>query len=260
MLKIQNMTHKYPFHSEPILNHLDLDLVEGSFCVIIGSNGSGKSTLLKTISGELKPQEGKIIFNQENITKWPIHKRAQFLSSVTQDVTLGTISEMTLLENMSLSVLRGQKANFSSFKGLDSFFLETLKSYKLGLEKYMHTKLSNLSGGQRQLAALVMACLTPPKLLLLDEHSSALDPKTSQKLMKFTSDLIEKHHMTTLMVTHNLSDALLYGDRIIMMHKGKIVIDLEGEAKKALNVKDLLDLFHRFENELLMNASQGIDG
>lgn len=260
MLKIQNITHKYPLHFEPILNHLDLELVEGSFCVIIGSNGSGKSTLLKTISGELKPQQGEIIFNQNNITKLSIHKRAQFLSSVTQDVTLGTISEMTLLENMSLSVLRGQKANFLGFKELESFFLKTLQSYQLGLEKYMHTKLSNLSGGQRQLAALVMACLTPPKLLLLDEHSSALDPKISQKLMKLTSDLVEKHHMTTLMVTHNLSDALLYGDRIIMMHKGKIVMDFKEETKKELNVKDLLGFFHRFENEPLVNVSEGIDG
>ncbi|MDP3532146.1 MAG: ATP-binding cassette domain-containing protein [Alphaproteobacteria bacterium] len=259
MLKIQNITHKYPLHFEPILNHLDLELQEGSFCVIIGSNGSGKSTLLKTISGELKPQKGKIIFDQKNITGLSIHKRAQFLSSVTQDIAKGTIAEMTLLENMSLSLLRGQKATFSSFKSAEKFFLQELKSYKLGLEKHMHTKLSNLSGGQRQLAALIMASLAPPKLLLLDEHSSALDPKTSQKLMQFTANLIEKHHMTTLMVTHNLSDAILYGDRIIMLHKGKIVIDLKDDAKKALTIKDLLDLFYHFENELLVNSAEGIE-
>lgn len=259
MLKIQNITHKYPFHFEPILNHLDFELKKNSFCVIIGSNGSGKSTLLKTISGELKPQKGKIIFNQKNITSMPIHKRAQFLSNVTQDLTKGTIAEMTLLENMSLSFMRGQKAPFSTFEKLEQFFLSELKSYALGLEKYIHTKLSNLSGGQRQLAALVMACLSPPQLLLLDEHSSALDPKTSQNLMLFTADLIKKHHITTLMVTHNLNDAILYGDRIIMLHKGKIVFDLKDEAKKALNVKDLLDLFHHFENELLIHSLDGVN-
>jgi putative ABC transport system ATP-binding protein len=250
MLQVNNIVKSFSSLTQPVLNGISLELAVGDFCVIVGSNGSGKSTLMKTLSGEHVVDSGKITLQNKDITHHPIHRRARLISSVSQDVAKGTIQEMTLLENLCLSHLRGLKAHFRSFQHHAKSLKEKIASLDLGLEQYLHQPMSALSGGQRQMIATVMACLSSPKLLLLDEHICALDPKTQTKIMAFTADMIAKYHMTTLMITHQLSDAIHYGNRLIMLNKGNIVLDLNQEQKKAMTVPRLLDLFHATQGEV----------
>ena len=235
----------------PVLNGIDLELQQGDFCVILGSNGSGKSTFLKLISGEIHPNKGKIFFNKEEITQIPLHQRSSFMSILTQDVSKSSIAEMSLFENLSLALYRGKNAPWTNAYKNEDVFKNIFNETQIHLEKYLHTPLLHLSGGQRQMIAMLMAYINPPPLLLLDEHCSALDPKTSHKIMELTQNLITKHNVTSLMVTHHLKDAITYGNRLIMLHKGQIALDLKGEAKQTITPQELLDLFHKFEDEIL---------
>lgn len=254
MLQLNCIVKSFPSKVTPILNGIDLTLERGDFCVVIGSNGSGKSTLLKTLSGEYTVDSGNITLNNKNISSSSIASRARYISSVSQDVTIGTTSELTLLENLCLSGLRGKNATFSLFDRHEAILKEKMAALKLGLENYLHTPLIALSGGQRQMIATIMALHSHPQLLLLDEHCSALDPKTQLKVMAYTNEMISKQEMTTLMITHHLSDAIRYGNRLIMLADGKIVLDLNAVQKQTITVNELIDLFHTYEDNRLVEG------
>ncbi len=250
MLQLQNVNKAFPQMQTPALKEINLNFEAGEYCIILGSNGSGKSTLLKIISGEYKSDSGKILLNGKNITKQKMHKRAINISNVAQDITKGTVQDMTLLENMSLSIIRGRKSRFTFFKNNINIISEKIKSLNLNLEKYLHSNMSNLSGGQRQAIATLMAMHPTPDLLLLDEHTSALDPRSHEKIMDFTDSFIKKHRITSLMITHNIEDAVKYGNRLIIMHHGEIACDLKGAEKNKLTSKDILNTLHKIGGSL----------
>jgi putative tryptophan/tyrosine transport system ATP-binding protein len=247
MLQLKDIVKIFPTIDEPVLNGINLELQQGDFCVLIGSNGSGKSTLMKTIAGEYLPTTGTIFLNNQNISTLKVTQRSSYISSVSQDITLGTTGEMTLLENLMLSLMRGKKARLSSYRQGIALLKEKIAALGLGLENYFETPLANLSGGQRQMIATVMATFSEPALLLLDEHCSALDPRMQTKIMEYTSMSIQKQKLTALMITHNLKDAIQYGNRLIMLHQGKIALDLNGEQKAKLTIGTLLNLFQQKE-------------
>lgn len=248
MLILKTIFKSFPSAFKPVLRGISLQLAAGDFCVIVGSNGSGKSTLLKTISGEYSCDAGQIILDGQEITQRALYERATMISGVVQDITKGIIPEMTLLENLALSQLRQEKASLRFYRTRQEALTQKVIELGLGLERYLDTLMGSLSGGQRQMMALVMATLARPKLLLLDEHCSALDPKSSLMLMKYTATLVAQQQLTTLMITHNLHDALIYGNRLIMLHQGEIVLDISGEKKKELTVEKLLAMFHHYED------------
>ena len=241
MLRIKNLTKTFPGVYAPVLNNINLTINNEDFCVIIGANGSGKSTLLKLISGEYLP-DGGIIESHGKIAQ------------VVQDINLGTIAEMTLLENMALSSIAKPKLRF--FNRYKQQVMNNINSLHIGLDKYVETELKCLSGGQRQALAILMAINTGCRILLLDEHTSALDPKTQSIMMKHTAEQINIHKFTCLMITHKLDDAIQYGNRLIMLHKGKIVLDLSGTDKKNLQLSDLLALFHQYEDNSLLSGDK----
>ncbi len=251
MLQITNLYQSFPGQPAPILRGISLALQPGDFCVIIGSNGSGKSTFLKTLLGEYTPDKGKIVLNGRNVTRLPLYRRAKQISCVFQDVLRGTISDMTVAENLSLAFIRTKTASFKFYNQHQALFTQRLAYLNMGLERYLSTRCATLSGGQRQAVAFVMATLHSPDLLLLDEHCSALDPKSSHHIMQTTANFIAQHHITTLMVTHNLHDALHYGNRLIMIHQGRIVFDVSGAEKQQLTLEQLLALFHQHEDQML---------
>lgn len=238
----------------PTLCGVSLHVKKGQFCVIIGSNGSGKSTLLKTISGEHNIDAGRVFINEQDVTDMPIHKRAAWISSVTQDIGKGTIEHMTLLENITLSLLRAKKSTFAFYAQDVNPIVQAIGELGLGLENYIHGPLGALSGGQRQAIATLMAVLSNPDILLLDEHTSALDPKIQKTLMEYTVRKIQENGLTSLMVTHNLGDALRYGDRLIMIHRGKIVMDVSD--KSCLDQDSLLRKFHEYEDDILLEGQR----
>lgn len=253
MLKIYNIQKSFPGNFEPTLKDIDLNLDHGEFCIVIGSNGSGKSTLIRTISGECSLDDGKILINDRNVTK---QDRSQFIACVTQDVSKGTIPEMTLLENMVLSQMRDKSNGFGFYKNKEQQIISLIADLKMGLETYINEPLQKLSGGQKQIIATLMAVSSKPEILLLDEHTSALDPKMQKMLMKYTADSIAQYGITTMMITHKLDDAVAYGNRLIMLHQGRIVLNVHGEEKKALDVNTLLALFHKYE-DLTLKSSGG---
>ena len=252
MLKLQDVTKSFPSVFEPVLKNLSFELESGDFAVLIGSNGSGKTTLLKTISGEYSPDSGHIFLGPQNMTKMPLHRRAKLISSVSQDPNRGTIQEMSVLENLVLAQMRGRRALFKSYGRHTYDIKEKISALGLGLNHALSTPLSALSGGQRQIIATIMATLSNPKILLLDEHSSALDPKTQEVLMNYTDQIIRDHHITALMITHNLRDALKFGNRLIMLNQGHIVLDLKEPQKRLLSLQDLLDMFQNYEKNTLL--------
>ncbi len=256
MLELQKLTKHFGHHL-PALNKVSLRLNKGEFCIVIGANGSGKSTLLKTISGEVLPSEGKLYLDKIELTQMSVHQRASLISSVIQDPNKGTIGEMSLLENLSLSTQRTKKAGYSLYIKEKSLLKERLASLKLGLEQYLDKPMNMLSGGQKQLIATLMATLNKPALLLLDEHCSALDPKTHQQIMTYTHETIRQSNISTLMITHHLPDALKYGQRLIMLHKGRVVLDLKEEQKKALSLPTLLKYFHSYDHHIESACEQG---
>ncbi len=245
MLKLQAVKKSFTGHFEPILKGINLEIKAGEFCILIGSNGSGKSTLMRSIFGEYAIDSGKILINGKDVAA---NKRSEYIATVTQDINKGTIAEMTLLENMILSDLRGRKASFSFYSQRRDEVGKILKELNMDLERYIDLPLGMLSGGQRQMIAILMAISSKPQILLLDEHTSALDPKTQSILMRYSAENIAKLNITSLMVTHKLDDAINYGDRLIMLHQGVIVLDMSGKEKRELKVDQLLKLFHKFED------------
>lgn len=243
MLNLKNVEKSFPGNFAPVLKGIDLELSPGEFCVVIGSNGSGKSTLMRAISGEYTIDSGVVNTNNK------------IIASVTQDINKGTIPEMTLLENIVLSKLLAKSASFNFYKHQRESAINIVKELGIGLEKYIDQNLGSLSGGQRQMIATLMAIHANPDILLLDEHTSALDPKAQNLLIEYTAKSIVSNKITALMITHKLDDAIRYGDRLIMLHQGKIVLDLQGDKKKALTVNKLLDLFHSYEDLTLRSKS-----
>ncbi|MDR0355232.1 MAG: ATP-binding cassette domain-containing protein [Deltaproteobacteria bacterium] len=228
------------------LNGLDLKVEPGQFVCIIGSNGAGKTTLLRCISGSSPPDSGRTILNDSDITMWPEHKRAKLIGRVFQDPLAGTCASMTIEENMALANRRGRDRGFKAgvSRPEKEVFRSSLAKLGLGLEMRMTDQVGLLSGGQRQSLTLLMANLITPKLLLLDEHTASLDPKTAVLIMDLTCALVEEGRITTLMITHNMQQAINYGNRLIMMHHGRIILDFDEQDKKKLTVKDLLQHFY----------------
>ncbi|BCK83882.1 ABC transporter ATP-binding protein [Pusillibacter faecalis] len=229
------------------LRGISLTLNDGDFCTVIGGNGAGKSTLLNAVAGTFPVDAGSISLGGVDVTKLPEHKRAQYIGRVFQDPMLGTAPTMQIEENLALAARRGKSRGlrWGITKTEREDYIQRLKILDLGLEERLTSKVGLLSGGQRQALTLLMATLIKPQLLLLDEHTAALDPKTAAKVLDATDRLVAKDHLTTLMITHNMKDAISHGNRLIMMYEGRIVIDVSGEEKKKLTVPQLLDLFSK---------------
>ena len=227
------------------LNHLSLTLEEGDFATVIGGNGAGKSTMLNAISGVWPVDEGTIRIGGVDVTDLPEHRRALYLGRVFQDPMVGTAANMTIEENLALAARRGEKRTlrWGIKKSEREQFKELLRPLGLGLEDRLTAKVGLLSGGQRQALTLLMASLKKPKVLLLDEHTAALDPKTAAKVLELSDQIVEEHRLTTLMVTHNMKDAIAHGNRLIMLDAGRVILDIRGEDKKKLTVPDLLARF-----------------
>lgn len=227
------------------LNGINLHLNEGDFVTVIGGNGAGKSTMLNMVAGVYPVDCGSIIIDGEDVTKYAEHKRAKYLGRVFQDPMNGTAANMQIIENLALSARRGKKRTLKSgvTRKEKAEYQELLKSLDLGLEDRLTSKVGLLSGGQRQAVTLLMATLKKPKILLLDEHTAALDPKTAQKVLELTEKIVAEHNLTTIMITHNMHDAINIGNRLIMMHDGKIIYDVNGQEKKNLTTEDLLEKF-----------------
>ena len=262
MLEIQNIHKTFnpgTINEKVALNGVNLNLNPGDFVTIIGGNGAGKSTTLNAIAGVWPVDEGKIIVDGVDITKLSEHKRALYLGRVFQDPMTGTAATMSIEENMAIAARRGERRGlgWGITKKERERYKEALKELDLGLEDRLSSKVGLLSGGQRHAITLLMASLKKPKLLLLDEHTAALDPKTAAKVLAISDKIIQEHQLTAMMVTHNMKDAIAHGNRLIMMHEGKIIYDVSGEEKKNLKVADLLAKFEEvsggeFANDRMM--------
>lgn len=235
-----------------VFRGLNLDIKKGEFITVIGSNGAGKSTLLNLIMGSIEPDAGTVCLDDKDITRDELHVKNTYISKVYQDPSMGTAPSMTVFENLSMADNKGKKFNFSF--GLNqkrkAYYEQLLSELGLGIEKQMDTEVGMLSGGQRQCLALLMVTLNKPKLLLLDEHTAALDPKTSKIILDKTNEIVRKNQITTLMITHNLEDAITYGDRIIMLHEGEIILNVSGEEKQKLTPKALLEKFQTVKGRI----------
>ena len=227
------------------LQGLDLKLNEGDFVTVIGGNGAGKSTMLNAVAGVWPVDEGRIILDGQDITALPEHKRAALIGRVFQDPMMGTAPNMWMEENLALALRRGGRRGlrWGISNAEREMFVERLKTLELGLEDRMTVKVGLLSGGQRQALTLLMASLRKPKLLLLDEHTAALDPATAAKVLEISDQIVKENNLTTLMITHNMSDAIKHGNRLIMMNEGRIIFDVSGEEKKKLTKHQLMELF-----------------
>ena len=248
MLKITNLEKTFntgTVNEKTALDGLNLHLKDGDFVTVIGGNGAGKSTLLNAISGVWKPDYGTIEIDGVDVTNMPEHKRAKYLGRVFQDPMKGTAPDMEIVENMSIAARRGTRRKLipGVRKAERERYRELLATLDLGLEERLTTKMGLLSGGQRQAVTLLMASMNKPKLLLLDEHTAALDPKTAAKVLELTDRIVTENKLTTLMITHNMKDAIAHGNRLIMMHEGRVVVDVEGKQKRELMVEDLMNLF-----------------
>ena len=248
MLKIENVFKSFnagTVNEKVALKGLNLELKEGDFVTVIGGNGAGKSTMLNAVTGVFGVDSGRIMIDGVDVTHLPEYKRAKYIGRVFQDPMMGTAATMQIEENLALASRRGKIRNLrvGITKAEREEYMEQLKILDLGLEDRMTAKVGLLSGGQRQAVTLLMATLNKPKLLLLDEHTAALDPKTAAKVLEITERIVAENHLTTLMITHNMKDAITYGNRLIMLHEGHVVVDVEGEEKKLLTVEDLLALF-----------------
>ncbi len=260
MLELKNLYKTFnpgTINEKTALNGLSLSIKEGEFVTVIGGNGAGKSTMLNAVAGTWLVDEGQILIDGIDVTKLPEHKRAIYLGRVFQDPMTGTAATMGIEENLALAKRRGKRRLLKSgiTSGEREEYRELLKILGLGLEDRLTSKVGLLSGGQRQALTLLMATLKKPKLLLLDEHTAALDPKTAAKVLEITDMIVNRDHLTTLMITHNMKDAIRHGNRLIMMMDGRIILDIEGEDKKKLTVRDLLDQFEHVSGEQFTNDS-----
>lgn len=258
MLELQSISKTFnpgTVNEKTALEGVSLTLNDGDFVTVIGGNGAGKSTLLNAVAGTWFVDEGSILIDSVDVTHLPEHKRAQFIGRVFQDPMLGTAASMQIEENLALAKRRGKARTLRP--GITASEREEykaiLKTLGLGLEDRLTAKVGLLSGGQRQALTLLMATLQKPKLLLLDEHTAALDPKTAAKVLEATQTIVERDHLTTLMITHNMRDAIAYGNRLIMMHEGHVAVDVSGEAKKQLTVEDLMQMFEKAAGAALAN-------
>ena len=248
MLDIKNVEKTFnpgTINEKKALNNINLHLDEGDFVTVIGGNGAGKSTMLNMVAGVYPVDCGSIVIDGVDVTRLPEYKRAKYLGRVFQDPMTGTAADMQIEENLALAARRGKRrtlrAGITAKERIE--YIELLKILDLGLEKRLTAKVGLLSGGQRQALTLLMATLKQPKVLLLDEHTAALDPKTAKKVLDITESIVEKNNLTTIMITHNMADAIRVGNRLIMMHEGQIVVDVKGEEKKNLTIEQLLQLF-----------------
>ena len=254
MLELKNIYKTFnagTVNEKQALKGIDLTLEDGDFVTVIGGNGAGKSTMLNAIAGVWPVDEGQIIIDGKDVTKLPEHKRAAFLGRVFQDPMNGTAATMGIEENLALALRRGQSRTLrAGIKASErEVYKRLLSTLGLGLEDRLTSKVGLLSGGQRQALTLLMATLKKPKLLLLDEHTAALDPKTAEIIMELTDQVVKEKHLTTIMVTHNLRYAVEYGSRLIMMHQGEAIMDKGGEEKKVLRIEEILDKFNEISVE-----------
>lgn len=250
MLRIRSLTHVFnagTIAETSVLNGLDLDIDDGEFVTVVGSNGAGKSTLFNAIAGAMAPTEGSITVDGNEITTWPEHRRSGLIGRVFQDPNHGTAPSLTIAENVAVAMNRGRRSRFR--RAIDSTARQEieglLEPIGLGLEHRLDDRVSLLSGGQRQAMTLVMAAVAKPRLLLLDEHTAALDPETAQRVMDLTTTVVDDQRLTTLMITHNMSQAIAYGNRTVMLHKGRIILDLSSEQRRGLTADDLVRQFSR---------------
>ena len=258
LLKIEDIHKTFEagtVNENHVLKGLDLTVEEGDFISVIGGNGAGKSTLMNILAGGLQVDQGEILLEGKSIKQTSVRKRAKDIARVFQDPKMGTASRLTIEENMAIAKKRGARRGLSwGVKEKDrEEFKKALKELNIGLENRLKVDTQYLSGGQRQALTLVMAALVKPKLLLLDEHTAALDPKTSEMVMELTQKIVESHDLTTLMITHDMNHAIAYGNRLIMLYQGKIVVDVKGKEKKNLTVEDLMHLFHQNSGETLVS-------
>lgn len=250
MIRLTNITHHF-FKDTPnevrALDQVNLEVPDGEFITLVGSNGAGKSSLLRVISGQVIPDAGEIWLGDQRVTTWPDHKRAGLVGQIDQNPLVSTAPMMSIEENLALALLRGKSRGLSRAVTPTRrlIFLEALRAIGMGLEERLTTMVGTLSGGQRQSLALVMATLAKPRLLLLDEHTAALDPKAAAQIMQITDQLVRSHSLCALMVTHNMEQAIRWGDRLLMMHRGKIILDLSSQEKNGLTVEDLVAKFHQ---------------
>ncbi len=258
MLDIVNVEKTFnpgTINEKKALNGINLHLDEGDFVTVIGGNGAGKSTMLNMIAGVYPVDCGNVVVDGVDITALPEYKRAKYLGRVFQDPMTGTAADMQIEENLALAARRGKRRLLSA--GITAKerkeYKELLKILDLGLEERLSAKVGLLSGGQRQALTLLMATLQRPKVLLLDEHTAALDPKTAAKVLEITNKIVAENHLTTLMITHNMNDAIRYGNRLIMMHEGRIIYSVSGEEKKGLQVPDLLKKFEEISKQTFAN-------
>ena len=258
MLEIKNVYKTFnagTVNEKVALQDLNLTLEDGDFVTVIGGNGAGKSTMLNAVAGVWPIDMGKILIDGQDVTRLSEHQRAKYIGRVFQDPMMGTAATMGIEENLALASRRGKSRGLRRgiTKKEREEYHELLKTLDLGLEDRMTSKVGLLSGGQRQAVTLLMATLNRPQLLLLDEHTAALDPKTADKVLHLTEEIVARDHLTTLMVTHNMRNAIQYGNRLIMMDAGRIVVDVRGEEKKNLSVRDLLEKFNVENDRMLLS-------
>ena len=258
MLELKNICKTFnpgTINAKTALNDLSLTLADGDFVTVIGGNGAGKSTMLNAIAGVFPVDSGSILIDGQDVTKLPEHKRAALLGRVFQDPMMGTAPTMMIEENLALAARRGQRRGLrwgiTPLERAD--YKELLRTLDLGLEDRLTSKVGLLSGGQRQALTLLMATLRKPDLLLLDEHTAALDPKTADKVLQITEEIVARDNLTTMMVTHNMKHAIQYGNRLIMMDSGRVVVDIRGEEKKHLTVRDLHEKFNIENDRMLLS-------
>ena len=258
MLEVRNLYKTFnagTINEKRAMNGLSLTLEDGDFVTVIGGNGAGKSTMLNAVAGTFTVDSGAIVIDGVDVTRLPEHKRAKFIGRVFQDPMMGTAATMGIEENLALAFRRGQGRGlrYGITNAERKQYREKLAILGLGLEDRLTSKVGLLSGGQRQALTLLMATLKKPKLLLLDEHTAALDPKTAAKVLETTERIVRRDKLTTLMITHNMRDAIAHGNRLIMMDSGQIVADIRGEEKQNLTVQDLLDKFHVENDRMLLS-------
>lgn len=262
MLEVKNVFktfNKGTVNEKVALNDYSITLEDGDFVTVIGGNGAGKSTAMNAISGTFPVDSGSIVIDGVDITNMPEHKRAKYIGRVFQDPMMGTAPDMWIEENLAIALRRGQKRSLKW--GITNkereMFKEALAVLGLGLENRLSTKVGLLSGGQRQALTLIMATIRRPQLLLLDEHTAALDPKTAATVLEISDRVVKDNNLTTLMVTHNMQNAIDYGNRLVMMNQGRIIFDARGEEKKSLTVADLLAKFHAVGGDVSDSAVLG---
>ncbi len=258
MIRLDQFTkyfHKGSVNQVLALDRIDLHIAQGDFITIVGSNGAGKSTLLNCLAGTYPSDGGRILLHEEDIVHWPEHRRAKFISRVFQDPLMGTCATLTIEQNLALALRRGARRGLGiGVKRSDrQRFRDALQRLGLGLEDRLSDGVGLLSGGQRQALTMLMSAMVQPEILLLDEHTAALDPKTARQILDLTRSMIAEQRLTTLMVTHNMRHALKLGNRLIMLHRGKIILDIAGDEKSALSQEDLVARFYDIQKESVVS-------